>query len=707
MNPSASRVMLASCLLALATAPAAPAAPAAARDQVDVLLIGDSITEGQGAPPGFRDDLLALLTAEPLHSFRFVGSSGGPPLQGHFMGGKQIEDFYPPDFGHGWGNGKFDTTPDLGPPGTPELAAIHLGTNDLNSQPPPFVPYSFDHGQTLNPSQSAELAEYLEFLLQWQLGPRSFDLRHLVLSLIIPMQNRAQDLKLWNDAVVAMSEDFAEGTVAGTPVRVTLADHYHRFLSNPLLFTFGPGDWMSDALHPNDAGYTQMAEVYRDAIVAAVDDSTAPAAVDDLVATAVDTTRVTLAFSATGDDGLGGQAARYDLRYATGSIDAQSFKLATQVVDEPLAGPPGSPETIEVAGLQPGTTYAFALKVSDDGGNRSELSNVVVATTPGTSTVVLVLREGLDGYFGSTDNVLVDTRSQDNFGSVANVAIGRRGTAEVERSLVRFDLSGIPAGATILDARLRTYNYQRDSSAPAVLGAYRVTKHWVEGTRSTPSPQSGASCWVAAQLAILAWSGPGLGAASDAAVNDDPSFDRYATPEDTTTVAALNTWYEWDLTRAVERWVGGEWHNEGVLLKSIAEASSTTRWFRSSEYATDPALRPELVVTYSNAGSSAIADRDPVAAPAAGRLLAAFPNPFAGSVTIRYELGAPGTVRLRVYDVLGRLRAVLADAGQAPGRHEAIWDGRSADGGRLGAGTYFLRLDGAGIEDTRTVVLAP
>jgi hypothetical protein len=197
-----------------------------------------------------------------------------------------------------------------------------------------------------------------------------------------------------------------------------------------------------------------------------------------------------------------------------------------------------------------------------------------------------------------------------------------------------------------------------------------------------------------------------VSAASDGAENDDPSFDRYATAEDTTTVAALNAWYEWDLTRAVGKWAGGEWNNEGVFLKSIAETSNTTRWFRSSEYAADPAQRPQLVVTYSNAGSIAIAGGGPPGAHAGG-LLVAFPNPFAGSVTLRYELAAPGPVRLRVYDVQGRLRAVLDGTGRTPGRHETIWDGRSADGGRLAAGTYFLRLDGTGIRETRAVVLAP
>jgi hypothetical protein len=100
MKPCASRLMLASCLLALATA---LATPAAARDQVDVLLIGDSIT----GPGTMASATTSRPPAEPLHAFS-IGSTGGPP-SGR-LGRKQSRTL-PADFGRGWGTGKFDTTP--------------------------------------------------------------------------------------------------------------------------------------------------------------------------------------------------------------------------------------------------------------------------------------------------------------------------------------------------------------------------------------------------------------------------------------------------------------------------------------------------------------------------------------------------------------------------------------------------------------------
>jgi chitodextrinase len=432
----------------------------------------------------------------------------------------------------------------------------------------------------------------------------------MVVSMIVPMQGRDQDVEDFNNAIIAMAEDFAEGTVTGAPVRVTLADHYSRFLSNPLLFTFGPGDWMSDALHPNDEGYAQMADVYHQAIVESIDDETPPDAVADLAIIAVDSTRIALAFTAPGDDGAIGQAARYDLRVSTGDITSATFGLATQAVGEPLPRPAGSTDTLEVAGLLPGTTYTFALKVTDDAGNRSLISNRRVATTIGTGTVVLVLREGQNGYAGSEDNSMIDGRPDENWGGNASIAVGKYGSGEpgalvtdTQRSLIRFDLTGIPNGIDLVEARLRCYYFLRESTEPVEVAAYRVTKHWVEGTQSLPGNQNGSSCWNAARLNELAWSGPGASAASNQAQNDDPNFDRFATAEATATLTEINTWYEWDLTRAVEQWLSGAWNNEGVLLQALDEFPYSRRRFHSSEATVNQALRPSLVITYA-AGST-------------------------------------------------------------------------------------------------------
>jgi hypothetical protein len=68
------------------------------------------------------------------------------------------------------------------------------------------------------------------------------------------------------------------------------------------------------------------------------------------------------------------------------------------------------------------------------------------------------------------------------------------------------------------------------------------------------------------------------------------------------------------------------------------------------------------------------------------------PNPFNAATTISYRLPEPGTVRLDVFDVLGRHVVTLVDAAQSEGMHEAVWEGRSEYGETAASGVYLYRL---------------
>jgi hypothetical protein len=90
---------------------------------------------------------------------------------------------------------------------------------------------------------------------------------------------------------------------------------------------------------------------------------------------------VNLTWTASGDDSLTGTASQYDLRYSTALITSANFASATQVTGEPTPGAPGASQSHTVTGLQPATTYWFAIKTVDDASNWSLVSNVVSRTT--------------------------------------------------------------------------------------------------------------------------------------------------------------------------------------------------------------------------------------------------------------------------------------------------------------------------------------
>ncbi len=68
-----------------------------------------------------------------------------------------------------------------------------------------------------------------------------------------------------------------------------------------------------------------------------------------------------------------------------------------------------------------------------------------------------------------------------------------------------------------------------------------------------------------------------------------------------------------------------------------------------------------------------------------------YPNPFNSSTTITFHLAAASSVRLRVFDVLGRVVATLIDATLPSGSHRVSWDAS-----RLASGIYLYRLDAGG-----------
>ena len=76
------------------------------------------------------------------------------------------------------------------------------------------------------------------------------------------------------------------------------------------------------------------------------------------------------------------------------------------------------------------------------------------------------------------------------------------------------------------------------------------------------------------------------------------------------------------------------------------------------------------------------------------------------SVTVEFTLPRAGDVRLEVFDAHGRRVRALADEPElAPGLVRRSWDGISVTGARVAPGLYFVRLNAAGEQRVRRVVV--
>ena len=106
--------------------------------------------------------------------------------------------------------------------------------------------------------------------------------------------------------------------------------------------------------------------------------STAPARGETAAVAAMST--VTLTWTAPGDDGVVGVAARYDVRYSLSPITDQDFEQATLIPDLPAPKRAGIRQSVKVSGLEPNRIYYFALKTVDHAGNWSSLSTLSYKT---------------------------------------------------------------------------------------------------------------------------------------------------------------------------------------------------------------------------------------------------------------------------------------------------------------------------------------
>ncbi|MBF8296696.1 MAG: hypothetical protein HW389_3241 [Bacteroidetes bacterium] len=111
--------------------------------------------------------------------------------------------------------------------------------------------------------------------------------------------------------------------------------------------------------------------------------------------------------------------------------------------------------------------------------------------------------------------------------------------------------------------------------------------------------------------------------------------------------------------------------NEGYVRAEISNSLNQTAW-------TQPWMLPQT--TDVGQSKSSVGPETPT-------LYQNFPNPFNPSTAISYQLSAFSFVNLRVYDVLGRSVATLANAEQHPGRYQVTFDA-----GKLTSGVYVCTL---------------
>jgi hypothetical protein len=226
----------------------------------------------------------------------------------------------------------------------------------------------------------------------------------------------------------------------------------------------------------------------------------------------------------------------------------------------------------------------------------------------------VVLQQGLDGYAGSQDTTLNQWAPDTNDCGADLIKVGYH---QQYASLIRFDVSSVPARARVQLARLEVYARAWDGTEIGV-DAFAITR----------TVQLCQATWNLAAAGV-SWGGPGC---------NDTHNDRRADPEDNFMTSGNNQWYSLDLTDVVQGWVDGNLANNGVLLRASAYPYLGPFQFASAE-AGQASQRPRLVITFLYPHTRVTSDpedsRDPALCRAEdGRLWAAWNSNLSGNEDI-------------------------------------------------------------------------
>ncbi|MGQ9585540.1 MAG: DNRLRE domain-containing protein, partial [Anaerolineae bacterium] len=235
----------------------------------------------------------------------------------------------------------------------------------------------------------------------------------------------------------------------------------------------------------------------------------------------------------------------------------------------------------------------FRIGCRGDGDDYFHMVDVAKISTNGAPTIVEAgFRQDEYGYTGVRDTYISSWYPNTNY-SASGIFSAR--TGEITHSLIKFDLTSLPAGSRVLSAKLQLYATGRSNANGAWLEAYRVLRPWTD-TQATWHYAANGSPWNA------------VGCSGIGSDREGQYLDRGPLPKD-------QVWTEIEIGRAAQAWLDDPAANQGVLLR-LTSNGSVQYDFASSQYA-NVALRPRLVLTYALPSDAPIPTPTPTSLPTA------------------------------------------------------------------------------------------
>ena len=186
-------------------------------------------------------------------------------------------------------------------------------------------------------------------------------------------------------------------------------------------------------------------------------------------------------------------------------------------------------------------------------------------------------------------------------GSGVHFCVGANGSGSIRRSLLRFALTGIPAGSTVTSVTLDLYQNNAAFDAGGSYSVHRVTADWGEGASDAPTGecqggfgQLNDATWrwrfynplnLPASIEWASLGGDYVSTASASLILDGADAHRL--------------WSSPQLTADVQAWLDGAAPNYGWLIRRDEESGSGNAVRFASRTNGTPSQRPALIVTYT------------------------------------------------------------------------------------------------------------
>ncbi|MCG3113119.1 MAG: fibronectin type III domain-containing protein [Candidatus Manganitrophus sp. SB1] len=339
---------------------------------------------------------------------------------------------------------------------------------------------------------------------------------------------------------------------SATPIISTLVTAHSRSLSGLL-----PSTLYHYRVRSRDAAGNLAVSNNGSFTTAAAPDTSSPSAPAGLTAAAVSSSQINLAWNPSTDNvGVSGYRV-YRNGLQVGTTTVTSFSNT---------------------GLTAGTVYSYSVSAFDAAGNASAQSAAMSVATPAASqSATVAISPAADTYLNVDAGVNSTEPTLNTYTWPANRI--------ANTVLMKFNLSGIPAGAIIESATLNLSLVEADTEAESTytVAVHKMANKNPDLTRANGYTYDGVNGWTANACCD---SNVPLAQADISSAHDTKAIDKVLGRK------------SWNITIMVQQWINTPLTNYGLLLNSDpTKGADRYRTFASMEHPT-ASLRPSLSITY-------------------------------------------------------------------------------------------------------------